>query len=101
MLDLERTSAEADVRLVLVREVLQARVDNRRRAVGERAERAERQVRAQVMHDRKVRRLALAVLEPLEEPGSPPAALAARGALPTGLVRVEANHARRTIDDAV
>src|SRR6476659_10499974 len=101
MLDLERTPAEANVRLVLVREVLQARVDDRRRAVGERAERAERQVRAQVMHDRKVRRLALAVLEPLEDPCRPPAALAARGALAAGLVCVKANHARRAVDDAV
>ena len=45
-------------------------------------------------HDREVLGAALAVLEPPEDARRPPAALAARRALPAGFVGVEADHPR-------
>src|SRR5205085_11524082 len=96
---LEGTPAESNVLLVLAAEVLDRGVDRRDRAVGERAERLEQDVAADVGEERDVLLAALTLLHSLEHLRHPPRALATRGALAAGLVRVELDHAQDRLDD--
>ena len=101
VLDAERASSEADVLLELFAEMLQARIDHRRRPVGQRAEGAEHDVLAHVRHHRDVLGPAVPVGDPPEHPLRPPGPLAARRALAARLVRVEAGHPLGRVDHTV
>src|SRR5947208_16658351 len=85
----ERAAALLPVRDVLVLEVLHRRRDRTRCAVTECAEGTTEDVVAGVEQCRDVLRVALALLEPLEDLHHPVGAFAARRALAAGLVRVE------------
>ncbi len=70
-------------------------------AVGQRAERAEQDVAADLRQQRHVLGASVAVLDAAQDPLGPPRALAARRALAAGLVRVELEQPARGLDDAV
>src|SRR5262245_59872307 len=97
----ERAAPLRDVRLVLVAEVLEARLDRADGSVGERTERLEQDVPTELVQERQVLLATVALLDPPEHATHPPRALAARRALATRLVRIELHQASGRLDDAV
>src|SRR5262245_36381103 len=85
----ERAAALADVRFVLVPEVLERREHRRDRSVAERAQRLAGNLSREARQQIEVAHLPFAALDTLQDPVEPVGALAARRALPARLVPVE------------
>src|SRR3954465_12428422 len=96
----ERAAALLDVRLELAAELAQVALHRIHREVAQRAQRAPEDARAAALDQIQIRVLAAAVLDLLQELDEPASPLAARRALPAGLVHVELLRAERELHHA-
>src|SRR5262252_1464764 len=89
------TALVVDVVLELVAEVLDEALHRQRSGVAERADRPSGDVVGDREQEIEVLVLALAALDPIHHPPQPAGALAARRALPAGLLEVEIRQPQR------